>query len=137
MGMAHLASLRGTCNRLRVGAVLAIESRPISIGYNGAPSGHAHCGSQCNATNPCSNTLHAEYNAIWWARKHDLFHLIPKCTLYVTDSPCDKCAELITLVGIPRVVYDREYRVVDGINRLKDWGVEVVQCHVSLAANAN
>lgn len=137
MGMAHLASLRGTCNRLRVGAVLALDSRPLSIGYNGAPSGHAHCGSDCNPSNPCLNTLHAERNAIWWAKEHGLFHLVPQCTLYVTDSPCMPCATLIQMAGVRRVVYDREYRLTDALDYLREWKVEVVQCHVSLAINAN
>lgn len=136
MAVAHVAAMRGTCNRLSVGAVLTLESRPISIGYNGAPAGLPHCGSDCNPQNPCRNTLHAEHNSLEWALRH-LGEVPPGCTLYVTDSPCIMCAWKIYGAGVKRVVYDRSYRVTDGVEYLIKHGVEVVQCHVSLALNAN
>lgn len=43
MEMAEIASMRGTCDRAYVGAVIVIENRPVSCGYNGAPPGHKHC----------------------------------------------------------------------------------------------
>lgn len=136
MAQAHVAACRGTCNRLRVGAVLALNSRPISLGYNGAPSGHEHCGSNCNKDNPCKNTIHAEHNALWWAERH-LGEIPFGCTLYVTDSPCLECAEkILSYPGIIRVVYDREYRITDGIDSLKR-SIEVTQCHVDLAISVN
>lgn len=135
MAMAHVASSRGTCNRLRVGAVLAFEARPVSIGYNGAPSGSPHCDSNCNADNPCTNTIHAEDNAISWARA---FGIEPKgATLYITDSPCMVCAGKIVEAGIKRVVYDRQYRIFKQCHRfLTDHGVEVEQCNVIHALSA-
>ena len=136
MVMAHAAAERGTCNRLRVGAVLALESRPISMGYNGAPSEMPHCGSDCNPSNPCRNTLHAERNALDWALKH-LGHFPAGCTLYVTDSPCMDCAEYILNAGVSRVVYDRDYRLTTGVDWLRKYGVEVEQCHVKLVINVS
>jgi dCMP deaminase len=136
MLMAHVAALRGTCNRLQVGAVLTLDSRPISIGYNGAPANQPHCGSDCNHQNPCKNTLHAEHNALNWAEKH--LGLVPiGCTLYITDSPCIDCAIMIRRHNVKKVVYDRAYRVKDGLEYLTRQGVEVVQCHASLAISAN
>lgn len=137
MMMAHVAALRGTCNRLRVGAVIAVDSRPLSLGYNGTPPGHEHCGPECNAHTPCTKTLHAERNAIEWAWRHFVAHDLVGATIYVTDSPCIDCARLIVKVGIKRVVFDRPYRVADGIEHLIINGVEVVQCQVDLAINAN
>lgn len=136
MIQAHVASLRGTCNRLRVGAILALENRPISHGYNGAPPGKPHCGDDCNQSNPCLNTLHAEHNAIEWARRH-LGSIPEGCTLYVTDSPCLECAEKIYRAGIKRVVYDRPYRKMDGVEFLRSKGIEVEQCRISLAIVVN
>lgn len=136
MLQAHVVALRGTCNRLQVGAVLTLESRPISVGYNGSPPGHPHCGSECNPQDPCRNTIHAEHNALLWALRH-LGEVPDSCTLYVTDSPCILCANKIVAYGVKRVVYDRSYRVADGLEYLIANGVEVVQCHVSLAASAN
>ena len=134
MMIAHVASLRGTCNRLRVGAVLAFESRPVSLGYNGAPSGEPHCDSGCNADKPCTNTIHAEDNAISWARA---FGIDPKgATLYITDSPCMECTRKIVEAGISRVVYDRQYRIFkESFKYLTDNGVEVSTCHVMDATN--
>mgnify|MGYP003511295398 CR=1 FL=1 len=43
MEMAGTVAHRGTCSRLQVGAVFSKEGRIISMGYNGAPKGMAHC----------------------------------------------------------------------------------------------
>lgn len=43
MEMAETAARRGTCDRAQVGAVIIVDRRPISMGYNGAPPGHKHC----------------------------------------------------------------------------------------------
>lgn len=136
MGMAHISALRGTCNRLRVGAVLVQDSRPISTGYNGAPPGLPHCGSDCTPQNPCRNTLHAEHNAIEWALRHT-GGFPTGCTIYITDSPCPICAALIVGAGVKRVVFDRAYRIPDGVEYLKSKGVEVTQCHVNLVLSVN
>lgn len=41
--VAHLVAKRATCIRRRVGAVLVKEKKILATGYNGAPSGLAHC----------------------------------------------------------------------------------------------
>ncbi len=43
MEMAHTVAKRGTCSRLQVGAVFAVEGRVVATGYNGAPPGLDHC----------------------------------------------------------------------------------------------
>jgi dCMP deaminase len=128
MRMAHVAADRGTCNRLKVGAVLALEARPISIGYNGSAPGRPHCGPDCNMSSPCTLTVHAEHNAIRWATEHSLSTI--GATIYITDSPCLDCAGRILKAGITRVVYDREYRITDALDLLKRLGVEVVRCQI-------
>lgn len=43
-GIAAAVSLRATCPRASVGAVIVSEGhRILSTGYNGAPPGEAHC----------------------------------------------------------------------------------------------
>lgn len=135
--MAHTAAKRGTCNRLKVGAVIAIDSRPISMGYNGTPPGSPHCGPECTMDKPCTKTQHAEANAIHWAYRNDSVYATQGATIYVTDSPCKACAILIHLAGISRVVYDRAYRIRDGIEYLESHGIEVIQCPVKPATSAN
>lgn len=43
MQMAEVVSLRGTCSRLQVGAVVSRDGRIIAMGYNGTPKGLPHC----------------------------------------------------------------------------------------------
>ena len=43
MLQAVLLSLRSTCNRLAVGAILVRDQRMIAGGYNGSVSGDNHC----------------------------------------------------------------------------------------------
>lgn len=131
MAMAWTAAMRGTCNRLKVGAIVVRDNRPISLGYNGTLPGHPHCGPECNANNPCTKTQHAEANAILWASNAD------GTTIYITDSPCLPCAKRIYNAGVKRVVYDRAYRNTEGLEFLKQQKVEVKQCHVKLVISAN
>lgn len=132
---AHVAAARGTCNRLKVGAVLSFESRPISAGYNGAPPGMPHCDNTCNQDNPCLNTIHAEHNAIKWARA---FGIDPRgATMHITHSPCNMCAERIIDAGISRVVFDERYRDDRPLIKLTQHGVEWEECPVSRVLGAN
>ena len=67
--------------------------------------------------------LHAEANAITKvAKSHNSSE---GATLYITDSPCMECAKLIIQAGIKRVVYAREYRIIDGVDLLRRVGIEV------------
>ena len=126
MQIAHIVSKRGTCAKLRVGAVISRDSRPISIGYCGAPSGQPHCHPDiCNLLDPCIRTVHAEQNAIAFAARAGIS--VDRCDLFVTDSPCLECAKLIVNSGILRVYFDREYRDPRGVNFLHDAGLIVGQ----------
>ena len=69
--------------------------------------------------------LHAEQNALMYAAK--MGHSTKDATMYVTLSPCSKCAILIAQAGIKRVVYLEKYRDDSGIKKLNQLGVEVYQ----------
>ncbi len=111
--MAQVASLRGTCRRRRVGAVLVdAEHRVVSTGYNGAPSGMGHClDIPCAGANLPSGTgldlceaIHAEVNAVAYApdvRRID--------TAYVTTAPCVNCTKLLLGTSCKRVVFIQDY----------------------------
>ena len=43
MSIAELVAERSTCLRRHVGAVIVKDKRILATGYNGAPSGVAHC----------------------------------------------------------------------------------------------
>lgn len=121
--IAGIVSEAGTCERLKVGAVLVYARRIISIGYNGAPAGMPHCYHREDDDRPCERAVHAEVNAIAFAAKHG----VPTkgSTLYTTDSPCLNCARLIINAGIEEVIYGREYRDARGVGELALVGIEV------------
>lgn len=103
------AAKRSTCLRLQVGAVLVREGRPILAGYNGALSGFPHCTPDtCGEGRPCSNTVHAEANVIYFAARYGI--ATAGATLWCTDSPCKTCAEAIIQADITEIVYLRMYR---------------------------
>lgn len=120
---------RGTCDRKKVGAVIAREGRIISVGYNGAPPGLPHCEENEHGWNDeekakmlgCVNATHAEANALAFAARYGVS--TDDAELFVTVSPCDVCARLLIAAGIGRVHYLEEYRNLDGIKLLADAGI--------------
>ena len=127
--IAAVVSLRGTCERASVGAVIALEGRIISTGYVGAPRGAAHCtsvGCDLGTHNGCTRTVHAESNAIAFAAANGI--ATRGAELFCTHSPCRECAKLIANAGITRVAYEQEYRDTTGIELLRSVGIPVDQC---------
>lgn len=125
MMWARAASMRGTCGRLAVGAVIARDSRPISAGYVGAASGQPHCEEAgCDLTQPCTRTDHAEANAIKFARDHNIS--VFGADLVTTDAPCASCAQEIITAGLKRVYYERPYRA-QSLEMLLEYNIEVYQ----------
>ena len=115
MDVARAVARRSTCHRLNVGAVLVVGNNIVSMGYNGARSGEEHCGGTgCRHFLPTGCTVvHAEENAIARAPKDFI-----NADLYVTHSPCVRCAGLIAKAGIDCVYYEVEYRDPAGVQAL-------------------
>lgn len=118
MEMAHLASKRSTCLRRKVGAIIVIDKRVLTTGYNGAPKGLPHCEEtgclreQMNVPSGERHELcrgvHAEQNAIIQAAVFGVS--VKGATIYITNYPCSVCAKLLLNAGISEVVYDGEYK---------------------------
>lgn len=128
MAMAEVASERSTCNRKKVGAIVANEGRPIVIGYAGAPAGLPHCIDEGCILGPdggCVRTTHAEANAISFAARKGIE--LEDATLLCTLSPCYACAKLIINAGITFVFYREKYRDTSGIDLLLSVGISVTQ----------
>ena len=146
MRTAAVFADRSTCSRAAVGAVISLNGRIITTGYNGAPAGMPHCDhtcdcpesdggflsikvfghpGQCKANQPCTIAVHAEANAIAFAARHGL------CTdgaeLHTTVAPCFACAKLIINAGIRRVVYAHDHREMTGVDLLRSVTVDCVQ----------
>lgn len=141
MGIAEVTSERGTCSRLKVGAVFSKEGRILVNGYNGAAKGMPHCDHECTcggyrdaqhlehlkfcpAGSPCTIAQHAERNAIDFAARHGLS--LEGSVLYVTHMPCEQCAGSLLNVGVIRVIYREDYRLRAGVELLERAGVEVL-----------
>lgn len=126
--MARLVSTRGTCDRLRVGAVLVRDRRIIATGYNGAPSSFDHCddvGHMMEAGH-CVRAVHAEQNALMQVARDGGSTTIG-ATLYCTHYPCVLCAKLLIQAGIVRIVCGSGYRTFSAETFLRAAGIEVVE----------
>lgn len=86
----------------RVGAILVVNKRIVSTGFNGFPAGHDdHPEKYADRTYKYEHIIHAEQNALenCSAPIHRLYS-----TLYVTFPPCPDCARAIAKAGVRRVV---------------------------------
>ena len=117
MEITRLVASRSTCLRRQVGAVIVKDKKILTTGYNGAPSGLAHClevgclreklGIPSGERHELCRGLHAEQNAIIQAAYHGVS--IKSATLYCTDLPCIICTKMLINAGIQRVVYAQGY----------------------------
>lgn len=120
--MARIWAENSYCKRRQVGALVVKDKMIISDGYNGTPSGFENICEENNVTKPY--VLHAEANAITKLARSS--NNSDGSTLYITASPCIECAKLIIQAGIKKVVYAEKYRLTDGIDLLRQAGVEVI-----------
>jgi dCMP deaminase len=138
MKLASDIAQRSHCIKAQVGAVLVKDTRIISIGYNGPPSGTHNCdeewpehGCPRDSKGSCSLALHAEENAILFAAKNG--SQLEGSTLYTTLSPCISCARLIFSSGIKKVYFQKSYAEFkglssdEGVDFLKKFGVNVLK----------
>jgi dCMP deaminase len=138
MDLAVNLGQKSHCVKAQVGAVLAKDTRIISLGYNGPPAGTHNCdevwpetGCPRDSKGSCSLALHAEQNAILYAAKNNVS--LHGATLYVTLAPCIACARVIYTVGIKKVLYLGSYAEMKGLpteegaDFLRKFGVEVVK----------
>ncbi|MBO5974466.1 MAG: dCMP deaminase family protein [Paludibacteraceae bacterium] len=126
MRMARIWAENSYCQRRKVGALLVKNNMIISDGYNGTPSGFENvCEDANNVSKPY--VLHAEANAITKVARSN--NSSEGSTLYVTASPCVECAKLIIQSGIKRVVFGEHYRITDGLDLLKEAGIET--CYIN------
>lgn len=125
METAFVWAKRSTCCRLNVGAVVVVDSRIVSHGYNGAPPGAAHCsGNDCPGIHGCRETVHAEQNAI--ARVPWSLHNAPK-QVYTTHSPCSMCADLCAAHQVEAVYFAVPFRDLSGLDTLLARDIRVYQ----------
>jgi dCMP deaminase len=144
MELAVNLAKRSHCVKRQVGAVLVKDTRIVSIGYNGPPTGTHNCdeewpqeGCPRDSKGSCSLALHAEENAILYAVQNGTS--IEGSTLYVTLSPCIACARIVFSMKIKKVIYLHSYAqykglsIDEGVDFLQRFGVQVSQYQGNLA----
>jgi len=124
--VAELTAKRSTCPKKQVGAVLTLDNRVIATGYNGVLPNQKH--DKGMDEKGITHTVHAEANLISFCARHGI--KTEGTVLWVTLSPCEKCAELLIQSGIKEVIYLESYRDVKGLDKLIDNGVIVNTQHI-------
>lgn len=127
MRIAKEVATRATCPRRSVGAVIVLDRRILTTGYNGAPHGLAHCTEVgCKIVDGhCQRALHAEQNAILQAALNGVS--TRGATVYVTCQPCNACAKMIINAGIVRVVFEGDYPDPFAMELFEEAGMELVR----------
>lgn len=133
MDITRRVATRSTCLRRAVGAILVHDKRIIASGYNGGPSGLAHCldigclreklGIPSGQQHELCRGIHAEQNAIIQAARYGVS--IEGSVLYCTTQPCTQCTKMLINAGITEIVYAEGYP--DGLARelLEESGIIV------------
>ena len=100
MTIAQVVASRSNCVKRKVAAVITVDRRIVSTGYNGTPRGTRNCNEggcpRCNSFAPGGTDLgeclcsHAEENAITHSAYHGVS--VRGGTLYTTFCPCLMCS---------------------------------------------
>jgi dCMP deaminase len=136
MSIARVVASRSNCVKRKVAAVVTIDRRIISTGYNGTPRGTRNCNEggcpRCNDLAPGGTGLgdclcsHGEENAITQAAYHGVS--LRGATIYSTFSPCLQCTKLVINAGLAEVVYNADYPLGGvALDLLAESGVKVRQ----------
>ncbi|MDI6843765.1 MAG: cytidine/deoxycytidylate deaminase family protein [Anaerosomatales bacterium] len=133
MSIARHVAERSTCLRRRTGAVMVKGKQILSTGYNGVPSGLAHCEDvgcvrerlsvPSGANHELCRGIHAEQNAVVQAARHGI--AIDGSTIYSTHQPCVLCAKILINAGVAEIVYAEPYPDALAAEMLAESGVVV------------
>lgn len=134
MDIVGVVARRSTCVRRKVGAALVRDRRILSTGYNGAPSGMAHCLDRgclrlemkvpSGERHELCRGAHAEQNAIIQAAATGVS--MEGATMYCTTAPCSTCSKMIINAGIRRLVLGDRYPDSLGEALIAEAGIETV-----------
>lgn len=142
MNIAVQVSLRSTCIRRKVGAVIVKDNEILGSGYNGSPKGLPNC---CDDPTRCYRTKHnipsgqklelcyaqhAEINAMFNAlcSNRDLHD----ASIFVTTFPCSNCAKAIIQSGIKNIYYLDTYTNEFTLTMLEEADVKVIEMDSSI-----
>lgn len=136
MGIALAVRRRANCLGNRVGAIVVLEGRIISTGYNGTPEGLPNC--LDGGCHRCAKRteypagsgydlcicVHAEQNALLAAARFGIG--VQGATLYSTMRPCFGCTKELLQAKIAKVCYIHDWAHPDSARRTE---YERLQAH--------
>lgn len=119
MHIAMAVRRRANCHGNRVGAIIVIDGRIISTGYNGTPAGMPNC--LDGGCHRCAHReaypsgtgydlcicVHAEQNALLAAARFGI--AVEGATMYTTMRPCFGCAKELLQAKVAHVRYLHEW----------------------------
>ena len=134
MNITEDVALRSTCRR-KVGAVITLDNKIKSTGYNGSPKGLTHCSEKGGCMRQLHNiesgtrqefcrAVQAEQNAIIQAAVDGVS--IKGGTIYINTYPCSICARMIINAEIKRIVYNSDYNDALAKKLLEESNIELV-----------
>jgi dCMP deaminase len=123
MGIAMAVRARANCLGSRIGAVLVLDDRVVSTGYNGTPEDMKNCDE--GGCDRCANRekygsgkgydlcicVHAEQNAILSAARFGI--RAADAVLYTTMRPCFGCTKELLQAKVRAVHYLHDWRHPD------------------------
>lgn len=115
MGIAMAVRERADCLGNRVGAIVVVDRRIVSTGYNGTPENMPNCSE--GGCHRCAHReeypagtgydlcicVHAEQNALLAAARFGI--AIQGSTVYTTMRPCFGCTKEMLQAGVRQVFY--------------------------------
>ncbi len=135
MRITYMVAERSTCLRRKVGAIAVKDNRILATGYNGAPSGLAHCldigclrqelGIPSGERHEICRAIHAEQNLIVQCATHGIS--LSGADLYCTTFPCGICSKLLINCGINAIYYVEHYPDPLGLEMLNESGIKYIQ----------
>ena len=123
MGIAMSVRSRADCLGNRVGAILVLDDRIISTGYNGTPASMTNCTDggcercadreryQSGSRYDLCICVHAEQNALLAAARFGI--ATEGAVLYSTMRPCFGCTKELLQAGVQGVHYLHEWEYPD------------------------
>lgn len=128
MDVARRFAQESSARRLQVGSIVVKDDRIISIGYNGTPPGwdnNCEIELEDGTLRTKNEVIHAEQNALYKLAKSTESAL--DADMFITHAPCFECAKGIYVSGIKRVFYCYDYRSQEGIDFLRNCGIQVLK----------
>ena len=135
MEIAFIVSKRSTCVRRKVGAIATKGNHIISMGYNGAPTGFAHCldigclrenlGVPSGQRHELCRAVHAEQNMIIQAATSGVSLL--DSIVYCTTYPCVICMKMLINSKVKSIYFAEGYPDEMSVKMADESNINIIQ----------